>query len=149
MPDLGDQEAAERLGRNRALTMTLMGALFFVQQLSNFVGEARHPERPVNYFGAITWLVASIVLLVVLATNIWFGPKDVGPLINDEATRAHRAEAMRFGFLATMIACFCLYPVSLFAPLTGRHGIHLVMSVGIAAAMVRFGLLERRALKDE
>jgi hypothetical protein len=143
--DLGDQEAAERIGRNRAVTIIVVGGLFLAQQLSNFVGEARHPERPINYLGAAIWLLTSIVLLVVLATDLWFGPAEVGPLVNDEVTRAHRAEAMRFGFLATIAACFCLYPVSLFAPLSGRHGIHLVTSVGLAAAMIRFGLLERRA----
>jgi hypothetical protein len=147
--DLGDQEAAERIGRNRALTILVVGGMFLAQQLSNFVGEARHPERPVNYVGAAIWLVTSIVLLVVLATNLWFGREDVGPLINDEVTQAHRAEAMRFGFLVTMAACFCLYPISLFEPLSGRHGIHLVMSIGLGAAMVRFGLLERRAHRDE
>jgi hypothetical protein len=147
--DLGDQEAADRIGRNRALTITVVGGLFLVQQLSNFVGEARHPERPIDYLGAAIWLLTSIVLLVVLATNLWFGPAEVGRLVNDEATRAHRADAMRFGFLATMVACFCLYPVSLLEPLSGRHGIHLVMSVGLGAAMIRFGLLERRAHRDD
>ncbi|MBV9929989.1 MAG: hypothetical protein JO013_03485 [Alphaproteobacteria bacterium] len=149
MVDLGDQETAERVGRSRALTLTLLGGLFLMQQLSNFVSEARHPERPVDYVRAVVWLVTSVVMVVIVATNFWFGRPEVGPLINDEVTRAHRAEALRFGFLATMIACFCLYPVTLFEPLSGRHAIHLVMSVGIAAALVRFGLLERRALADE
>ena len=47
-----------------------------------------------------------------------------------------------------MAACVLLYLVSFYEPLTGRDALHLVMTFGIAAALVRFGFLERRALRD-
>jgi len=72
----------------------------------------------------------------------------VRALMNDEATQVHRTEAFRFGFFAAMTACVALYVVGLFEPLGGRDVIHLVMSCGIGAALVRFGMLERRAYRD-
>jgi hypothetical protein len=69
-------------------------------------------------------------------------------LTNDESTRANRAEGFRVGFLATMIGAIALYVLSLFEPLGGREAIHVLTTIGIAAALIRFGLLERRALKD-
>ena len=91
----------------------------------------------------------SIVLLLVLATGgAWFRSREVRALMNDEATRVHRADAFRFAFFAAMIACVGLYVLGLFEPLGGRDVIHVVMSCGIGAALVRFGMLERRAYRD-
>ena len=67
---------------------------------------------------------------------------------SEEVTRAHRSDACRFGFFAAMIACVGLYVLSLFEPLSGRDVIHLVLSIGIAVAFLRFGMLERRAYRD-
>src|ERR671933_2151636 len=88
----------------------------------------------------------AILLLLVLATGgYWFRSREVRALMNDESTRAHRTDACRFGFFAAMIACVGLYVLSLFEPLSGRDVVHVVMSCGIGAALVRFGMLERRA----
>jgi hypothetical protein len=47
-----------------------------------------------------------------------------------------------------MAGAILLYVVDLFEPMTGRDAIHLLLTVGIAAALLRFGMLERRALRD-
>ena len=66
----------------------------------------------------------------------------------DELTRAHRSDAFRVGYLAAMFGCIVLYVISLIEQLTGREAVHMVMTIGIAAALLRFGFLERRALID-
>jgi hypothetical protein len=36
----------------------------------------------------------------------------------------------------------------MFEPVSGRDAVHVIVTAAIAAALVRFGMLERRALKD-
>ena len=89
------------------------------------------------------------MLLLALATGGgWIYSRSVRDLANDEVTRANRDTAIAFGFFAAMVACVALYVLTLFEPLGGRDAVHVIMSIGIAAALLRFGLLERRALRD-
>lgn len=144
-----DAEAADRLVARRARMMPALAAMFVAQQASYFTG-TRMDEgtRLVNYVAIAGWLVLSIVLLTGLAAGFdWFKSAQFRALINDESTRANRADAFRLGFLATMIAALLLYVISLFEPLGARAAIHILMTAGIAVALLRFGLLERRALK--
>jgi len=144
-----DYETAERLGRKRARLLPLFAILFLTQQASYFTGPNVDTGRPVDHIRIAAWLVMSVVLLLVLATGGgWFRSRAVRALMNDEATQVHRNDAFRFAFFAAMIACVVLYVIGLFEPLGGRDVIHLVMSCGIAAALVRFGMLERRAYRD-
>ncbi len=128
-----------------------MAAMFVAQQATYFSG-SRMDEgklRLVNYLAISGWLVLSVILLLGLATGgFWRRSAGVRALMNDESTRANRAEAFRFGFLFAMAGAILLYVISLFEPLGGREAIHVVMTIGIAAALLRFGLLERSALKD-
>jgi hypothetical protein len=95
------------------------------------------------------WLVLSVVLLFGLATKgFWLEPKEVRDLIDDENTRANRNEAMRWGFLFAMGASIAVYVLTMFEVVTGREAVHIVLSFGIAAALLRWGLLEKRAHRD-
>ncbi|QDZ08409.1 hypothetical protein FPZ24_13785 [Sphingomonas panacisoli] len=144
-----DAETADRLVHRRARMMPALAAMFVAQQASYFTG-TRMDEgtRLVNYVAIAGFLALSIVLLVGLAGFDGFKSAQVRALTNDENTRANRADALRFGFLATMIAALALYVLSLFEPLGAREAIHVLMTAGIAVALLRFGMLERRALKD-
>ncbi len=52
-------------------------------------------------------------------------------------------------FLVSMAGCdVALFGVTSIEPVTGRDALHLIMTFGIAAALFRFGFLERRALRD-
>ena len=56
---------------------------------------------------------------------------------------------MRWGFLSSMAAAIAVYALTLFdAMVTARDAVHIVMTAGIAVALIRWGLLERRALRD-
>ena len=91
----------------------------------------------------------SIVIVLALTTGGgWIYSRKVRRLANDEVTRSHRDQAFRVGFLATMAACVALYVLSMFERLGGREAVHLVMTVGIAATLIWFAVLERRALRD-
>jgi uncharacterized membrane protein len=86
------------------------------------------------------------VLLFGLATKgFWLERKEVRELVDDENTRANRAEAMRWGFLFAMGSAIAIYVLTMFDVVTGRQAVHIVLSFGIAAALIRWGVLERRA----
>ncbi|MDB5681888.1 MAG: hypothetical protein JWO16_1693 [Sphingomonas bacterium] len=145
-----DAETADRLVRRRARMIPALAAIFIAQQASYFSGtRLGEGDRLVDHFAISAWLALSSVLLIVFATGGgWFRSAGVRALTNDESTRANRAEGFRIGFLATMVGAIALYFISLFEPLSGREAIHVLMTVGIAAALMRFGMLERRALRD-
>ena len=47
-----------------------------------------------------------------------------------------------------ILSAIALYMVSIFSPVSAREAIHVIVSLGIGAALVRFGMLERRAFRD-
>jgi uncharacterized protein YjeT (DUF2065 family) len=148
MPDQADIEAADRLSRRRARMLPLLAVIFLAQQVSYFA-EPDVGMRAVDHVKIAAWLLLSIVLLLVLATGgFWFRPKRVRALMDDDVTRANRAEAFRIGFLAMMIGAILLYFLSLFEPMSGREAIHVLTTIGIATALLRFGYLERRDLRE-
>ena len=88
-------------------------------------------------------------LLAALTTKgFWLRPKEVRDLIDDEGTRANRVAALGWGFVMAILSAIALYMVSIFSPVSEREAIHVIVSLGIGAALVRFGMLERRAFRD-
>jgi hypothetical protein len=141
-------ERADHLSRRRARMLPMLAVMFLLQQSSFFFDRFDTGARPVDHIKIGAWVVLSIVLLLALATGgFWLKPKRIRDLMDDDNTRANRAEAFRIGFLVTMIAGIGLYFASLFEPVSGREAIHILMTFGIASALLRFGFLERRALK--
>jgi hypothetical protein len=145
-----DSDTADRLMDKRARMMPALAMMFAAQQVIYFTG-SRLDEgklRLVNYVSIGGWMVLSIVLLFGLVTggSLFRGGR-VRALMNDENTQANRAQAFQLGFLCTMGGAILLYIVSLFEPVDGREAIHILMTVGIATALLRFGLLKRRALR--
>lgn len=147
MNEISDAAKAEKLSSRRARALPALAVIFLAQQASYFTG-AGHGDRVVDRVQIGAWLVLSVVLLLALATGGgWIYPRRVRELANDEATRAHRADAFRVAFLMTMTTAIALYLVSLFEPLGGRDAVHIIMTLGIATALLRFGMLERRAYR--
>ena len=144
-----DIETADRLARMRARMVLALAIIFITQQASYLAARVEEGARTVDHVKIGAWLVLSIVLLLLLATGgAWLRSRNVRALMEDEVTRANRAEAFRLGFLATMVAGILLYTITLFEPVAGRDAIHILMSIGLVTALVRFGMLERRAFRD-
>ena len=146
---MSEIDTADRLLRRRARLMPVLAILFLGQQASYLASLDHEGTRPVDYVRHSGWLLMSTMLLLLLATKgYWFRSAGVRALMNDENTRANRAAALQIGFVLAMTTAIVLYGVSLVEPIGGRVAIHLIMTIGIGAALVRFGLLERQALKD-
>ena len=150
MTEVSNMEKADRLVRRRARLLPVLAIVFIAQQAAFFVvTPVRESLRTVDYVQAGAWMFLSLVLILVVATGgFLFHSAQVRALVNDESARAHRTEAMRVGFLAAMAAAILLYGVTLLEPVAAREAIHIVMTAGLAAALLRFGHLERRALGD-
>jgi hypothetical protein len=142
-------EKADYLSKRRARMLPALAVIFLSQQASFFsqISGGEHVSAEKAKISA--WLVLSVVLLFGLATKgFWLEPKEVRDLIDDENTRANRNEAMRWGFLFAMGASIAVYVLTMFEVVTGREAVHIVLSFGIAAALLRWGLLEKRAHRD-
>jgi hypothetical protein len=103
-------------------------------------------ERAVDHVRIGAWVVMTAVILFVLnSRGFWFRPVKVRAMIDDEVTRSNRTSAMHWGFVAAMLAGIAVYVLQGVTQFTAREAIHLIVSAGIVMALMRFGLLERRA----
>ena len=140
-------EQADTLSRRRARMMPILAMVFIAQQASFFASESERASdvvRTVDHVKFGAWLVLSLVLLAALYTGgFWLRARAVRELMDDEVTRDHRAKALSLGFLVAMLTAIALYLVDMIDPMTTRMAIHLVVTLGIAAALIRFGMLER------
>ena len=144
-----DVETADRLSRRRARVMPMLAVLFLTQQASFFLSETERASeviRSVDHVKFGAWLVLSLVLLAGLYTGgFWFHRREVRNLMNDELTLQNRHAALSLGFLIAMLTAIALYLVDMAEPVGTRVAIHVIVTLGIGAALIRFGLLERAA----
>ncbi len=143
-------EKAEYLSNRRARMLPALAVIFLSQQAA-FISTINSPAHQSAYAVKIlAWLVLSIVILAALATKgFWLEPKEVRDLIDDENTRANRNDAMRWGFLFSMAGAIPVPALTLLnVTLTARDAAHIVMTIGIPAALIRWGVLERRARRN-
>jgi hypothetical protein len=143
-------QKAEYLSKRRARMLPALAVIFLSQQVTFFsqLSGSQHVSAEKAKISA--WLVLSVLMLFGLATKgFWLEPKAVRDLVDDENTRANRNEAMRWGFLFAMGAAIAVYILTMFdRTVTAREGVHIIMSFGIAAAILRWGVLEKRAHRD-
>src|SRR5262249_44862519 len=140
---------AEYLGKRRARMLPALAVIYITQQASYITLQQDAAHQAVNTAKISAWLVLSAILLAALTTKgFWLEPREVRALIDDEVTRANRIEAMRLGFIFAMLTCIVVYFMTMFEPVNGRDAVHIIMSDGLGAALIRWGWLERRAHKD-
>jgi uncharacterized membrane protein len=146
---MGLSDRAEFLSKRRARMLPALAVIFLSQQASFFSQMSGGEHVSAEKAKISAWLVLSAVLLLGLATKgFWLEPKAVRDLVDDENTRANRNEAMRWGFLFAMGTAIGVYILTMFDTVTGREATHIIMSFGIAAAILRWGVLEHRAHRD-
>ena len=149
MPEATIAEQAERLSRRRARMLPVL-AVIYVSQQASFLSALEMGEAGSAYGVKIgAWAVLSLVILMALVTKgFWFKPKAVRDMIDDEHTRANRLDAIRIGFIFAVVSGIGCYFIDRWEPLATGETVHVILTFGLGAALVRFGMLERRALKD-
>ena len=147
MNSLSDVEAAERISRRRARIFPFLGLYFIAGQGIYFTeGQSMNAASNVKLSA---WLVWAVILLVALAiAGGRFAGARVRSLVEDEVTRANRLRAYALGFWAAALAGLLVFVLTMFEPVSGREGVHIILTAAVGGALIRFGTLERRALKD-
>jgi hypothetical protein len=142
-----DDALAERLMKRRA-TALLMLSIWFIVVQGLFIDTARHSVGSAGTVKIAAWVVMVVVLLLAFATGGgWARSREVRTLMNDESTRIHRARATMIAFYNMMATGVVVYAIDLFKPVTGGQAVHLMMTVGIASALMAFATWERAALR--
>ena len=142
-----DVERADRISRRRARMFPILG-IYFIAGQAVFFRQAAEPTR-IAQFKISAWLVWALVLLIAFAfAGGHFRGKAVRALVEDEVAVANRAKGYAAGFWAAAAAAIALYVINMFEPVSGRDAIHLILTALVGAAMIRFGVLERRALRE-
>jgi hypothetical protein len=143
-----DYEQADRLSRRRARTLAAVAIIFIAQQ-GSFMAEPDTVVRTVDHVKIGAWVVLSGVILAALITGgMWIYPRRIRELANDESTMANRDRALRLGFVTAMISCLVLYVLSTATEVGTREAIHIIATVGLATALLRFAYLERQDQSD-
>ena len=147
MVEMTMAEQAEKLSKRRARLMPVLAVVYLGQQVSYFA--ALDADRAVDHVKVGAWVVMSIALLAALMSGGGLlRSREMRAVLNDETTRAHRAAAIEVGFVVTMVSAIALYVIATATPVSAREAIHVIVSLGIVAALIRFGWLERRAMRD-
>jgi hypothetical protein len=142
-----DVDKADRISRRRARMFPVLG-IYFIAGQAVFFRQVDESTR-VAQFKISAWLVWALVLLLAFAfAGGHFRGRAVRALVEDEVSRANRAKGYAAGFWAAAAAAIALYVVNMFEPVSGRDAIHLILTALVGAAMIRFGILERRALRE-
>ena len=145
MTEHSDVETADRLSRRRSRLLPVMAIVFIAGQAVYF-GEAE-PLRTVDTVRIGAWLVWALALLLLLATGGGFlRRKSVRALMEDDVTRDNRRRGVALGFWAAMLSAIAVYALTMVEPVAAREAVHIVLTTGIGAALLRFAFLERRAL---
>ena len=135
---------AERLMKRRANALFALSLVFVVTQ-GSFIG-GHSNAGPLKL---AAWVVLAVVLLVFFATGGgWARTPEVRALMNDESTRAHRARATTIAFYNMIVSGIVVYALGMVKPVTGGEAAHIIMTVGIASALMVFWGLERTALRN-
>jgi hypothetical protein len=84
--------------------------------------------------------------MMLLATGgFLFRGRNVRDLLNDETSRLNRLASQALGFWVTIVTALAVYIESIFDPLTLNEGLHIIVTLGVGAALISFAMRERRA----
>jgi len=143
MHDLHDVEVAERMGRARSRLFFILAMVFFAGQSLYFTSS---PLTRDSHARVGAWLILVILILMLLATGgFLLRGRNVRDLLNDETSRLNRLASQALGFWVTIVTALVVYVESIFDPLTLNEGIHIIVTLGVGAALISFAVRERRA----
>jgi hypothetical protein len=140
-------DLADRIAWGRARAATVMAVVFVTAQVGSFRDDL--PLNRPQTLHLAAWIVWAAALLMFLAVGggLFRGAR-IRALLNDETTIDHRKRAMALGFWGAIGTAILVYGLSFYEPISAREGARLIITFGIALALLRFGTLERKALKD-
>jgi hypothetical protein len=134
-------DLADRLARKRARGSAALAIVFLATQ-----GGSLSSGRADGHFDWPFVLWAAVLIVILLFGGGWFHGAGVRRAMNDESTQAHRRAAMAGGFVIGLLGAVLLYVLSFYDEVTAREALRLVITMSVAGALLRFAMLEKRAL---
>ncbi len=133
---------AEWISGRRALLFYLLAAALLI---SAAVGIPAHVSGSHSAF----WVLAcvGVALHLTPAGTALNRSRVVKSLLNDEGVRQHRLMSFAAGFWATIVSSIMIAVVTTFLPLAPMATAQIITSAGLAAALISFATLERRAAR--
>jgi len=141
-------ELADRLAWRRARIATAMAIVFAISQAGSIPADNATLNRP-QVVHLVAWGVWAVALLIFLLGGGFgmFRSAGVRALLNDESTLVNRRRAQALGFWGAILAAIGMYALSFVDTVSARDATRIIITVAIVMALLRFGMLERRALK--
>ncbi|MBN8736261.1 MAG: hypothetical protein J0H27_08330 [Xanthomonadales bacterium] len=137
-------ERADRLDRRRTLIAPFIGIVVLSANQWLFFGR---DWNEVSIVQLALWLAMILVVLALIMTGgLWFVPKTVREIANDEGARQSRQRAFKGGFAAAVVMALVVFVASPFAPLDAQRAAHIIISVALGVALVVYGFEEGRQL---
>lgn len=134
-------DKAERAGRRRARVVTASAVVFL-----STLAASQSGMSDVEHVQMLAWVAWGAMLLLILAGGGgWMQTRAVRALLNDDVTRDHRQRSLAVGFWFAMGTAALIFVVDRYKPFAAQEGARIILTFGIAAALLWFGKLERRA----
>ena len=142
-------EIADRNSRKRAIIVAAAAIVFVAGQALGRPAFSDTADRALYNMRTGAWALNVVLLLAFLATGggLLNNPQ-IRALVNDEVSRANYRTSIVAGFWVAMTSALVLYLVPVFATLTGRQTLYLVLTLSVAVASLTFAYLELRAHRD-
>lgn len=140
-------EIAERVTRRRGRILFTQALMFTLWQGGFYAWGASVGDRLVDQIKISAWAVWVLILLLLMSTGGgWFRSREVRRLINDEVAVDNRRRGQQAGFYGAILGGLGVYAVNQFVePVSTLDAIHATLSLGVGVAILRYGMLERRA----
>jgi uncharacterized membrane-anchored protein len=143
MGEVDRVEKAERLGRSRSRVFLVLGLVFLAQQGAYLASPAAVRGSALQV-GA--WFILVLLMLLLIGTGgFLLKGRKVWDLLNDETSRSNRAASQALGFWATIVTSLIVYVDSMFEPVSLNEALHIIVSIGVGAALISFAARERKA----
>jgi hypothetical protein len=141
-------DIADSFAKGRATVAMVLAIFMLNSQVFSWRADDVSSGGPhgVHIVGLIIW-TTMLLAFVLLGAGVFLNAR-MRALTNDETTLDHCRQAMALGFIGAIVTGAIVYLLTLIEPVSAQSGARLIMTVAIVLALWRFGMLERRALKD-
>jgi succinate dehydrogenase hydrophobic anchor subunit len=141
-------EHADRFAAGRARVAVVLACFMLFTQAGSWRAEdlAADGTRGVHVVALIIWSVVVLAFLV-LGGGLFLNAR-TRALVNDESTLNHCRQAMAMGFVTAIVMGGVVYLTTMIEPVSAQTAVRLIITFTVVMALLRFGILERRALKD-
>ncbi len=139
---MSDIDKADKLGRKRARLLVIVGLMLPLLQVFYLDQPDGSPIAPHRL---LLWSFFVLTVLFTLTTGGGFGfGRKVRHMVNDESARANRDAAVRLGFATAVLTGLAIFLYANRYVVSEQFAAHTIITAGLTAASLCYGVLEWR-----